>query len=97
MRNLIKGLLVILLLAACCLGLSAAGAETVLNESGDTWYFGFAAEQILPDPASEQPLYIAGYNSGWAAPPRHRYRHRPRPTEKQRKISGTAPKGSRKI
>jgi len=65
MRNLIKGLLVILLLATCCLGLSAAGAETVLNESGDTWYFGFAAEQILPDPVSEQPLYIAGYNSGW--------------------------------
>lgn len=30
-----------------------------------TWYAGFGRQQIIPDDASNQPLYIAGYNSGW--------------------------------
>ena len=39
-------------------------AETYASE-GDSWYFGFGSRQILPDESSDQPLYIAGYNSGW--------------------------------
>ena len=30
-----------------------------------TWYAGFGRQQIIPDDAGNQPLYIAGYNSGW--------------------------------
>ena len=34
------------------------------THSGDSWYAGFGRRQILPDPGSDEPLYIAGYNNG---------------------------------
>lgn len=42
-------------------------AETRTEEythSGDSWYAGFGKRQILPDPESDEPLYIAGYHNG---------------------------------
>ncbi|MBE5786731.1 MAG: hypothetical protein E7324_04240, partial [Clostridiales bacterium] len=49
-----------LLLCPCLLmgGLPAQAEEA-------RWHAGFARQQILPPDASDQPLYIAGYNSGW--------------------------------
>lgn len=38
-------------------------AEIVLSTENGSWSFGFGRRQILPDENSEQPLYIAGYNS----------------------------------
>lgn len=38
-------------------------AETYTSD-GDSWYFGFGRRKILPDENNDQPLYIAGYNSG---------------------------------
>ena len=32
--------------------------------SGESWYAGFGRRQIIPDPESDEPLYIAGYNNG---------------------------------
>lgn len=32
-----------------------------------TWHAGFGRQPIIPDKNSPQPLYIAGYNSGWEA------------------------------
>ena len=37
--------------------------ETHVSE-GDSWNFGFGRRQIITDPNSTQPLYIAGYNNG---------------------------------
>ena len=49
-----------LLLAAC------APAVGVHNSSGELWTAGFGSAKIIPDNLSENPLYIAGYNQGWA-------------------------------
>ena len=37
-------------------------AAIAANETA-AWHFGFGREQIIPDPDSDEPLYIAGYNS----------------------------------
>lgn len=60
-----KYLLILFFVLGCCMISATACAQTVLDGNGHTWYLGFGAEKILPDPASKQPLYIAGYNSGW--------------------------------
>lgn len=39
-------------------------ASTAENDAPQ-WHFGFGRRQILPNPESSQPLYIAGYNSAW--------------------------------
>ena len=49
-----------LLLAAC------SPAVGVHNSSGELWTAGFGSAKIIPDNLSENPLYIAGYNQGWA-------------------------------
>ncbi len=59
--------IVLILSLFTCLGCEkedSLSAEQVLTSSGEHWYYGFAKRQILPDENSEEPLYIAGYNSG---------------------------------
>ena len=34
------------------------------TSQGEMWHLGFGRRQIVPDENSEEPLYIAGYNSG---------------------------------
>lgn len=43
---------------------SASYQTQTYASTGENWYFGFGRWQILPDENSDQPLYIAGYNSG---------------------------------
>lgn len=48
--------------------LCAGGAPCLAAQAeADTpkWHAGFARRQIVPPENSDQPLYIAGYNSGW--------------------------------
>ena len=59
MQILKRALLFPLAAALCCAGLSLA--ETAPEAK---WHVGFGRRQILPNPESDQPLYIAGYNSG---------------------------------
>lgn len=59
MQILKRALLFPLAAALCCAGLSFA--ETAPEAK---WHVGFGRRQILPNPESDQPLYIAGYNSG---------------------------------
>ena len=59
-------LLALLLLTLCgCEPRAMWPAETVNFESGENakWHFGFGRAQIIPDETSEEPLYIAGYNT----------------------------------
>ena len=58
MKKFITTILVFLL-AAC-----PAVSEITLSSQGDVWHYGFGVRDIIPDPDSPQPLYIAGYNSG---------------------------------
>ena len=39
-------------------------APETFETVGESWYFGFGQRQIIPDGDSDDPLYIAGYNSG---------------------------------
>lgn len=39
-------------------------AEILVSTKDGSWSFGFGRRQIIPDENSDQPLYIAGYNSG---------------------------------
>lgn len=41
-----------------------ASAPEVYTSLGEMWHLGFGRRQIVPDENSEEPLYIAGYNSG---------------------------------
>jgi len=54
-----KRLTAILLMLVFVSGLTPVCAENAV------WHAGFGRRQILPDENSDQPLYIAGYNSGW--------------------------------
>ena len=56
-------LLSLLLTFTACSNDSDA-AKLVHSSSGDSWYFGFGRQQIIPDENSDYPLYIAGYNNG---------------------------------
>lgn len=62
MKHLRKSILIFLLIL--CTAVNPAGAELIHASEGDQWHFGFAKRQILPNPDSDEPLYIAGYNSG---------------------------------
>lgn len=48
-----------LILCAC----GAGSPSFKVSANGESWYFGFGAEKIMPNENSAQPLYIAGYNS----------------------------------
>lgn len=59
----------ILILFTClclllCAGCNKSEYITLVNSTGEHWYYGFGCADILPDPESDQPLYIAGYNNG---------------------------------
>lgn len=62
MKHLVKHILVFFLIL--CTAFVPAFAELVHISEGNQWYFGFGRRQILPDPDSIEPLYIAGYNNG---------------------------------
>lgn len=42
----------------------AEPAAQSYRSQGTSWYMGFGRRQIQPDETSQEPLYIAGYNSG---------------------------------
>lgn len=52
-------------LTASLLCAAGAGFPAQSESSAAQWHVGFARRQIIPSETSEQPLYIAGYNSGW--------------------------------
>lgn len=52
--------ILILSLALLALGFAPTPARAEAR-----WQFGFGRSEILPDPDSEEPLYIAGYHNGW--------------------------------
>ena len=54
-------LLLALLLTAC----STGQPRKTYQSTGENWNVGFGKRQIIPPEDSGQPLYIAGYNSGW--------------------------------
>ena len=61
----IFSLIVAVLLLFTCAGCAQkAPKDQLYTASGDRWYFGYGRRQIIPNENSEQPLYIAGYNSG---------------------------------
>lgn len=57
-KRVFTTLLAASLLCGASIGVHAEPAEGF-------WRVGFARRQIIPDENSAQPLYIAGYNSGW--------------------------------
>lgn len=62
MINRLKKLLVLAM--AIMLLPVAAQADVLVDSQGDAWYFGFGQCDIVPDQDGDDPLYIAGYNSG---------------------------------
>ncbi len=58
-----------ILLCLMCLGLlltsgcKQSNTASLLSSEGEHWYFGFGCADILPDPDSDEPLYMAGYNN----------------------------------
>lgn len=53
------------MLLSICIFTNTVSAEPIHASSSSQWYFGFAQRQILPDPDSDEPLYIAGYRNGY--------------------------------
>ena len=65
MNKKIIALIASLLLLFTCAGCATkAPGDQLFTSSGEGWYFGFGRSQFLPSENSNQPLYIAGYNSG---------------------------------
>lgn len=60
MRKSLTWLLCLALLTAAVPALADA-----FTSEGDTWQVGFGKRTIEPDFSNGEPLYIAGYNSGW--------------------------------
>ena len=60
-KRLIASLLASSLLCVCGMGLMPCASA----QAAPVWNIGYGRRMILPDPDSNQPLYIAGYNSGW--------------------------------
>lgn len=63
-----KKLVSIILLTALLLGLCACSDSTEVYRSdaeNASWTVGFGSYEIIPDDIEANPLYIAGYNSGW--------------------------------
>lgn len=55
-----------LLLTAPLLLTGCVPAVGLHSSSGDRWTAGFGSAAIIPENIKENPLYIAGYNQGWA-------------------------------
>lgn len=54
-----------LVLALCLLFCAIPALASTMDVENPQWHFGFGRRQIIPNPESTQPLYIAGYNNGW--------------------------------
>lgn len=63
MKTLKMALSVMTALCVGCVPAASAQAEPTSSDQPE-WHFGFGKQEILPDPSSSQPLYIAGYNQG---------------------------------
>ena len=56
-------LLLVLLSGCSSAGYVVRTEEKIMANKISAWHFGFGREQIIPDPDSDEPLYIAGYNT----------------------------------
>ncbi|MDO4739106.1 MAG: hypothetical protein Q4A66_00415 [Eubacteriales bacterium] len=65
MKEKFRRMLGLALCAALGMTGGASAQESGAAEPQKQWHFGFGSAVIEPDPESGQPLYIAGYNSGW--------------------------------
>ncbi|MBQ2667675.1 MAG: hypothetical protein IJF56_03485 [Clostridia bacterium] len=69
MKNRIKRILALFfvlllpMLSACGSAGEIRATESYISTENQAWSFGFGRRQILPDPESDEPLYIAGYNT----------------------------------
>lgn len=61
---ILTALVMLTVLFAGCTEQNSKPAEQLHTSEGTQWHFGFGRRQILPNDNSDQPLYIAGYNSG---------------------------------
>lgn len=59
-----KGLLLIMAMIMTVTSCTSPETKTTMATEGTSWNVGFARRQIIPDPDSTEPLYIAGYNNG---------------------------------
>lgn len=67
MKRITVSVLVLAIFILCCTGCQSQTpitADKIQESTGDSWYFGYGKQQIIPDENSTQPLYIAGYNNG---------------------------------